>query len=214
MTHTARETGRWQHTLSIEVEASEVEARLDRAARELQRRAAMPGFRRGKVPLERVRQEFAAHIEQEFLERFLPEATARALADAKLEPVVPPTVRNVQFTPGQPLRFDAVVDVAPVVEARDYRGLPLTRRTRPVDEAAVDAVLEGLREEAAVFADLDRPAGRGDVVLLDSQRLDANGRRLAGTRVKATRIQLGAPGLLPDLENGLLGAQEGQERTL
>ena len=214
MTHTARETGRWQHTLSIEVEASEVEARLERAARELQRRAAMPGFRRGKVPLERVRQEFAAHIEQEFLERFLPEATGRALADAKLEPVVPPTIRNVQFTPGQPLRFDAVVDVAPVVEARDYRGLPLTRRTRPVDEAAVEAVLEGLREEAAVFADLDRPAGRGDVVLLDSQRLDANGRRLAGTRVKATRIQLGAPGLLPDLENGLLGAGEGQERTL
>jgi trigger factor len=52
------------------------------------------------------------------------------------------------------------------------------------------------------------------VVLLVSQRLDANGRRLANTRAKNTRIQLGAPELLPDLENGLLGAAAGQERTI
>ncbi|NUQ65094.1 MAG: FKBP-type peptidyl-prolyl cis-trans isomerase, partial [Pirellulales bacterium] len=48
----------------------------------------------------------------------------------------------------------------------------------------------------------------------DSQRLDANGRRLANTRAKNTRIQLGAPELLPDLEAGLAGAAAGQERTL
>jgi trigger factor len=71
-----------------------------------------------------------------------------------------------------------------------------------------------LREESAVFADVRRPAGPGDVLLLDTQRLDANGRRLAGTRAKGTRIQLGAPELLPDLESGLSGAEAGQERTL
>jgi len=71
-----------------------------------------------------------------------------------------------------------------------------------------------LREQSAVFVDLDRPAQAGDVVLLDSQRLDANGRRLANTRSKNTRIQLGAPELLPELESGLTGAEAGQERTV
>jgi trigger factor len=75
-------------------------------------------------------------------------------------------------------------------------------------------MIEDLREQSAVFVDLDRPAQKGDVVLLDSQRLDANGRRLANTRAKNTRIQLGAPELLPDLENGLMGAAAGQERTI
>jgi trigger factor len=65
-----------------------------------------------------------------------------------------------------------------------------------------------------VFADLARPAAKGDVVLLDSQRLDANGRRLANTRAKNTRIELGAPELLPELEAALLGAEAGQERTV
>lgn len=214
MNHTVRETGLWQHTVTVEIPVEEVEARLGEVARTLQKRVSMPGFRKGKVPLDRVRTDFASYIEQDFLEHVLPEATSRAIAEAQLDPIVPPTVTNVHFTPGQPLTFEALVDVAPQVEVKDWKGLQLVRRTHPIDDGAVDAMLADLREQAAVFVDLDRPAQKGDIVLLDSQRLDANGRRLANTRAKNTRIQLGAPELLPDLENGLLGAAAGQERTI
>jgi trigger factor len=214
MNHTVRETGTWQHTVTIEIPADEVDARLEQVARTLQKRVSMPGFRKGKVPLDRVRTDFAAHIEQEFLEHALPEATGRAIAEAQLTPIVPPTVSNVRFTPGQPLTFEAQVDVAPQVEVQHWKGLPLVRRARVFDDAAVEAMVEDLREQSAVFADLDRPAQKGDVVLLDSQRLDANGRRLANTRAKNTRIQLGVPDLLPELEAGLTGAEAGQERTI
>lgn len=214
MTHTVRETGQWQHTLTIEVPADEVDQRMIAVARRFQSQVSMPGFRKGKVPLDRVRQDYAAEIEREFLERFIPEVTHQALHESQLSAVVPPSVQNVRFTPGQPLSFDAVVDVAPQVEVKDWKGIPLTRRMRAVDDAAVDAMVAQLREESAVFTDVSRAAGKGDVVLLDSQRLDANGRRLAGTRNKGARILLGAPELLPDLENGLMGAEEGQERTI
>ncbi len=214
MNHTVRDTGNWQHTVTVEIPVEEVEARLGEVARTLQKRVSMPGFRKGKVPLERVRSEYASYIEQEFLERVLPEATGRALAEAKLDPIVPPSVTNVKFTPGQPLTFEAVVDVTPQVEAKDWKGLALVRRVRTIDDAAVDAMIAELREQSAVFVDLDRPARAGDIVLLDSQRLDANGRRLANTRSKNTRIQLGAPELLPELESGLTGAEAGQERTV
>ena len=214
MTHTVQETGKWQHTVSIEVPTDEVEARLDDVARQLQRRVAMPGFRKGKVPMDRVRTDFASHIEQEFLERFIPQVTGQALHDAKLDAVVPPYIENLKFSPGQPLRFDAIVDVAPQAEIKDYKGLPAVRRARVIDDAAIDEVIQGLLEDSAIFVDVARAAEPGDVVLLDSQRLDANGRRLANTRAKGTRIQLGAPELLPELEAGLLGSQEGQERTI
>ncbi len=214
MTHTVQETGKWQHTVSIEVPTDEVETRLEDVARQLQRRVAMPGFRKGKVPMDRVRSEFASHIEQEFLERFIPQVTSQALKEAKLDAVVPPYIENLKFSPGQPLRFEAIVDVAPQAECKDYKGLPGVRRARIVDEAAIDAVVADLLEDSAIFVDVAKAAETGDVVLLDSQRLDANGRRLANTRAKGTRIQLGAPELLPDLEAGLLGCMEGQERTI
>jgi trigger factor len=214
MTNPVRSTGTWQHTISVEIPVAEVESRLEGVARALQRRVTMPGFRKGKVPMDRVRADFASHIEQEFLENFLPEAASRAIAEADLSAVVPPTVNNLRFTPGQPLTFDVVVDVAPQVEVKDWKGLPLVRRGRVIDDAAVDAVVANLREDSAVFVDLQRPAQSGDVVLLDSQRLDANGRRLSHTRAKGARVQLGAPDLMPDLEKGLLGAEAGQERTI
>lgn len=214
MNHTVRESGTWQHTITIEIPAEEVAARIEHVARTLQKRVSMPGFRKGKVPLDRVRTDFASYIEQELLDQVLPEATGKAIAEAQLTPIVPPTVTNVHFTPGQPLSFEAQVDVAPQVEAKDWKGLPLVRRARVVDDATIDAMVADLREQSAVFVDLDRPAQAGDVVLLDSQRLDANGRRMVNTRAKNTRIQLGAPDLLPELEAGLAGAAAGQERTV
>lgn len=214
MKQSSRETGTWQQTLDVEVPVDEVETQLDQFAREVQRRAVLPGFRRGKVPLDQVRVQFADAIEQEFFETYLPRATSQAIDGAGLHPVVPPLVRNVRFTPGQPLRFEAVVDVKPKIDSPEYRGLPLRRVRRPVDDAAVERVLQSLREDSAVFADLERPAERGDVVLLDSTRLDANGRRLPGTLAKNRRIQLGEPSVPPDLENGLLGSEAGQERTV
>ena len=209
-----RPTGAWQHTLDIDVSVTEVEERLDEVARQVQRRASMPGFRRGRVPIEMVRQHFADRVEQEFLETFVPKLSTDAVAEARLSPVVPALVRNLRFGPGQPLRFEVVVDVKPEVEVKNYRGLPAQRTSKPVDEAAVARVLDELRDQSAVFLDVARDAGRGDVVLLDSTRLDASGRRMPATRTKGRRIQLGAPELPPDLENGLLGAEAGQERTL
>jgi len=214
MKHTVRESGQWQHTLSVEVPADQVDARLAEVSRNFQKHVSIPGFRKGKVPLERVRQDYAAEIEREFLERFIPEVTHDALHEANLKAVVPPSVQNLRFTPGQPMTFDAVVDVAPQAEVKDWKGYSLVRRVKPVEEADIDRVIEQLREESAVFEDVSRPAASGDVVLLDSQRMDANGRRLAGTRNKGARIQLGAPGLLPELEAGLTGSEEGQERTV
>ena len=209
-----RSTGSWQHALDIEVPVEEVEARLDEVARQLQRRASLPGFRPGRVPLDLVRHHFADRVEQEFIESFVPRIAGEAVDRARLNPAIPPLVRNLRFTPGQPLAFEVAVDVRPEIEARDYKRLPARRRAHVVDETAVERVLGQMREESAVFADLDRPAQRGDVVLLDSVRLDAAGRKLASTRLKGRRIPLGTPDVVPDLENGLLGAEAGQERTL
>ena len=214
MNLSVRSTGTWQHTLDIEVPVDEVDRRLEEVARQIQRRASLPGFRKGRVPLDLVRHHFAEMVEQEFLETFVPRLTNEAIDQARLTPVVTPVVRDLKFVPGQPLRFEAVVEVRPEIEAKDYKGIRIQRRHKPVDDGGVDSVVQQLREDSAVFLDLDRAAQRGDVVLLDSTRLDANGRRMPGTRLKNRRIELGAPGVLPDLENGLLGAVAGQERTI
>ena len=140
MNLSVRETGTWQHTLDIEVPADEVERGLVATAQGIQRRVSLPGFRKGRVPLDLVRQQFAEAVEHEFLDSVVHRVTGEALSQARLDPVVPALVRNVRFVPGQPLRFEALVEVRPQIEIKDYRGVPITRRTRPVDERAVEAI--------------------------------------------------------------------------
>ena len=207
-------SGPWQHTLDIEVPAEHVEARLEEAARSLRPRVQLPGFRKGKVPLAMVRENFPELVEREFLEPFLNETTSEAIREAKLDPAVPALVRDLKFGPGQPLSFKAVVDVTPSAEVKEHTGIPVVRRARPLEDAAIEKQIADLREQSAVFADVERPAGRGDVVLADSVRLDANGRRLPTTRAKGLRLELGNPEMLPALENGLIGAEAGQTRTI
>lgn len=214
MTHTVRESGPSQYTLTVEVPTERVESRMLEVARVFQRQVAVPGFRKGKVPLDTVRKEYAAEIEKEFLDRFIPEAVHETLKAAELVAIVPPSVPNLRFTPGQPLSFELVVDTAPKVEVKDWQGYALKRRIRPVEDAQVEAMLTQLREESAVFEDVSRAAGDGDVLLIDVQRLDANGQRLKGTLQKGARILLGAPELMADLQKGLMGAEAGQERTI
>jgi len=209
-----RETAATQKVMAVEVPADEVERGLDQVARNIQKRASLAGFRRGKVPLDMVRNHYAPVIEQEFLDDALPRLTQEAVEREKLQPAVPPLIREVRFQVGQPLRFEVQVDVRPQIEARDYKKLRASVERREIGDVEVDEVLRGLQEDTAVFADLERPAQRGDVVVLDSVRLDPNDRRLSSTRARNLRIQLGAPGVLPDLENGLLAAEAGQERTI
>src|SRR5262249_58296709 len=132
------------------------------------RRGRAPrGSGRGRGPLERVRPHFPAPVEREFVDSFVPRIAGEPVDRARLDPAIPPLVRNLRFTPGQPLRFEVAVDVRPEIEAKGYKQLPVKRRPHAVEEAAVEKALSDLREESAVFVDLDRPAQRGDVVLLD-----------------------------------------------
>src|SRR5437016_5469142 len=66
MAYTVRDSGPWQRSLTIEVPPDDVERRLADVTRRFQQAVSLPGFRKGKVPLDRVRQDYAAEIEREF----------------------------------------------------------------------------------------------------------------------------------------------------
>ena len=196
MNLSVRATGPWQHTLDIEVPADEVERRLDEVAR------ADPAARQpARVPQGQGAARPGA-----------PALRGRGRAGVPRGVHAPRHRRGGRpgaARPGGPAAgaqpalharasrcsFEALVDVRPEVEAKDYQGLPVARaRCARSTTRRSSACSSDLREESAVFVDLDRPAERGDVVLLDSIRLDANGRRLPSTRAKGLRIAARRPG--------------------
>jgi trigger factor len=143
------------------------------------------------------------------MDRAIPEHTAEALREAKLDAVGRPIVDEVTWNAGEPLRFRAVVEVRPSVTVKDYLGVPLAQEKVQVEEAEVDRALEVLREEAATYAPMEGwPALQDDLVVIDHEA-SVGGKPLKGGSAQNVSVILGLGRSLPGFDEALRGVVKG-----
>lgn len=159
-----RDVGVCRQEFEIEAPASEVDAEYLRVARDYRHRARIDGFRKGKAPLDLVRQRFAGSIGEDVSERLAPKYWRLASEEDGVHAMLPPSVAPVQAVPGQPLRFTVTVDVEPEVEIGDNRSFDLPRPETEPSEAEVDELLEQVRLQRSTWVPVERAASRGDRV--------------------------------------------------
>jgi trigger factor len=159
----ARDESETRATLDIEVPAEDVERTYGAVARAFAQRAAMPGFRRGHVPESLVQQRFAGEIREEVLERLLPVALSSAIEEKNLAVLGSPRVENLEWNPPGPIRFSAHLDLKPVVDPGEYRGIPVEDAIVEPSDEEVSQVLDRIRESHAEFHPIEgRRASAGD----------------------------------------------------
>ena len=93
--------GSCQKRVTVAIPAPAVDAELVRVTQEFRRRVNLPGFRKGKTPVEIVRKKFKEEIEQELLDRLLPRFWKQAEAEISIEPLLAPQVDDVEVKAGE-----------------------------------------------------------------------------------------------------------------
>ena len=201
--------------VEAEVPAAEVAKRVEQAARGLARGMRVPGFRPGKAPapvvIKRVGRD--AVLDEAVRESIAGWYTA-AIEDAKVVPVGEPDL-DLSALPGEgePLKFAIEIGVRPPAKLGDYKGLEVPRRDADASDEAVDEEIERLRERSAKLETVDRPAGRGDFVVMDFAG-SVDGTPFAGGEGRDQMVELGSGRLVPGFEEQLEGAGAGEERTV
>jgi len=208
-----RDSGVWQKTLTIEVPAEELDADFEAVIEDYRRKASLPGFRKGKVPRNVLEQQFGHSLEHEVLERAVKRSYESAVRDQKLEPISFPEIGKITFDRGKPLSYEAKVEVKPEVTPKNYEGLELPSRDTEVPDDAIDRALNDLRERAAQWVDVDRPATDSDALLVDYARMNAKGKPVRRSEQKDAQIELAASGLLPEFKQHLVGRKAGDHVT-
>lgn len=158
------ETGPCEKQLKIEVPAATVEAETARITAEYRRQAKIPGFRKGKVPMELVSKRFAEDIDKEVVERLVPRYWHQAAAEQQLEPLLDPTVDEVSNERGQPLVFTARVEVRPEFGLKSLEDFELPEAPGEASDEEVDRMVEDLRRSVAPWGEVERGAAQGDLV--------------------------------------------------
>ena len=198
--------------VDVAVEPDDVQQRLERAAMELARDMRMAGFRKGKVPPQLVIQRVGREaVLEQALRDSLPEWYERALVEAGITPVGDPDLKMPELPgAGEGLSFSIEVAVRPSARLGDYKGVEVGRAEVEVPNEAVDAELDRLREAFASVRPVDRPAGRGDLLVINYSGT-VDGEPFEGSEATDLMVELGAEGLLEEFDQALLGASAGDE---
>jgi trigger factor len=159
------EVGPCRQQLKIEVPAPAVEAETRRVVEEFRRKSKLPGFRKGKVPRELVEQRFQSDIEQEVIDRLVPRYWRQAEAEKELDPLLPPSLEDVDLQPGAELTFVASVETRPEIEIGDLENFELPELEVTPTAEEIETTLDDLRRNVAEWVAVERAAAHGDLVV-------------------------------------------------
>ena len=200
----------WGRVLAFEVPRARYAALREEITRDLRKRVARPGFRKGHVPAALVERDFAERIETSTLEKLIPEACDHAIQKENLDLIGQPRVRNLDMEDPEVVKFEVLLEVRPQVEVQSLDGLKGTRWVAPVQDDHVTGALNDLRDQQAQFADVDREARDGDYVLVSYVPLDENGAERSEQKVENYPFQLGSGGVVPEFEAAARGRKVGE----
>jgi trigger factor len=179
----------------------------------LSRTARLNGFRPGKAPIKVIRQQFGTQVHREVIGELLQSSFAEAVTEKQLSPAGNPRIEPQSMDEGQDLTYTATFEVFPEVSLRPMDSLELERITAEVTESDIDAMIERLRKQQMKYSPVSRAAAAGDKVTLDFVgKID--GVEFAGGKGENIAIVLGEGRMLPDLEQGLVGACLSEHRDV
>jgi trigger factor len=202
-----------KHEFTVTIGADDIAQRVESRLRELGRQVRLPGFRPGKVPITVLRQRYGTSVMGEVLERAVNDSSSEAMREHKLRPALQPKVEIVSFNEGKDLEYKLAVEVLPDVAPMNFAELKLERLRPDVPDAEVDSALERIARQERKDEVVDRPAAKGDVVVIDfTGRVD--GTAFPGGSAKGQRLELGAGQFIPGFEDQLEGAKAGDQREV
>lgn len=205
-----------QVTLTIEVEAAEVNKAVDQACKRLANRVSIPGFRKGKAPRMIVERHVGKDaVLQEAFDIVAPKALSKAFDEQKIDPVTRPSVDIETLEEGKDLVFKATVTPRPEVKLGDYKGLNVPKNEVNITDEDVEKQLKTFQDRQGKL--IDAPEGAevkdGDFTTLDFKGF-VDGEAFDGGEGKDYPLQIGSNSFIPGFEDQLVGAKIGEERDV
>jgi len=202
-----------ERQLKIGVPADRIENEVTERLQKATKTVSIKGFRKGKVPLKVVKQQFGKGVRQEVVGEIVNSSFYEAISQEKLQPVGQPRIDDINDSEGQDLEYLAVFEVYPEIVLADLAKVAVTRPVTDLSDADVDKMIDVLRNQQATFEVSDKPAVEGDQVNIDYVGTKG-GEEFAGGKAEGQDLVLGSNSMIPGFEDGLIGVSAGDEKVL
>ncbi|HIJ79410.1 MAG: trigger factor [Desulfobulbaceae bacterium] len=199
--------------MTITLPQEQVAKEMDAAYKKVNAEASLKGFRKGKIPRQILEKNYGQQLKQDVSEKLIQETYFDALEQAKIDAVVHPQIREHKFDDNGSFTYVAEVDVKPVFELGEYKGLEIEQPKLEVTEDEVTVEIDALRKQMAPLKSVeDRGIENGDLAVVDFQGYH-NGNPMKQVVGENYSIDVGSGQYGKDFEEKLIGLKKGEEAS-
>lgn len=206
----------------LNIDADKVNQEIDQFFNEVKKTAHLKGFRKGKVPVALLKQQFGDQAKAAVSQSLLVEYYKQAIQENDINPVSKPTVEGFspqskhpgEFGPDNSFTAEMIVEVLPKIDPQNYTNLSID-----VPEVDTEALRERkLLEYRQQFAErtqvTDRPADLDDTLVIDFTGYLGPNKFEGGSASNFNVEKLGSANFIPGFEEQIVGMSAGEEKSI
>ena len=181
---------------------------LTRAYKKNVKNFNVPGFRKGKVPMNVVKQYYGVGVLLEDAVNFAIDGSySEVLKENNIIPVDYPKIDVVEVGEGKDFVYTAEVTVYPEVELGEYKGLSVEKKTYEVTEEEVAKKLKEMQEKnARVESKEEGTVENGNIAVIDFKGF-VDGEAFQGGEGHDYSLEIGSKTFIDTFEEQLVGAK-------
>ncbi len=205
-------------TIGAVIKAEEIEANVNKIAKQLAKTANVQGFRKGKVPVAIIKKMYGEKLVQDAESEALREVLNNGLKELEVENselIGEPSVTKFDKKENGDIETEVKLAIRPQIELGDYKALVEEFEKPSVSDEEVEEQLKELAEQNADLKELpkNRVAKEGHVVNIDFEGF-LDGEAFEGGKAEGYDLKLGSKQFIPGFEEQLLGMKKEEEKTI
>ena len=200
------------YTVSGQIAADELQAAADEILVEYGKKAKMPGFRPGHIPLNILRQKYNASAMSEAVDKLLNRDLNDFITEKKLRLAGSPKVDMAGWEIGKDAEYTLDFDILPTLPEIDLEKFTVTKKTTQFDESEVEKALENIRKSRSIAEkqDADYTAKDGDTAVIDFKGFIGD-KAFEGGEAANHHLILGSGSFIPGFEDQIIGHKANDE---
>ena len=201
--------------LSFVVEAEKFEEAMKKVYTKTAKYFNIPGFRKGKAPMQLVERQYGSEIfYEDAFNELVPEVYDAAIKENNVEAVSKPNIDITQMEKGKDLIFTATVQTKPEVKLGKYKGIELNKIEYNVSEEDINHEIGHMQEKNSRLVSVDdRPVENGDITVIDFEG-SVDGVPFEGGKAEGHELEIGSNTFIPGFEDQIIGMKVDEERDI
>ena len=201
--------------LSFVIEAEKFDEAMKKVYAKTAKYFTIPGFRKGKAPMQMVEKQYGTEIfHEDTFNELVPDIFDAAIKENNIQAVSQPDIDITQIGKGKDLIFTAVVQVKPEIKLGKYKGIELEKIEYNVSDHDIEHELGHMAEHNARLVSVeDRPVEKGDIAVIDFEG-SIDGVPFEGGKAEKHELGIGSKTFIPGFEDQVIGMKINEEKDI